>query len=124
MTDATVHNLNGNVPTSAEAKRGCLGLEVRVTMSGVDYIFEGVLEHFIAGEASILLDHSFLKETKVRVEFNGFRFDGEVLFCERKGELYDTHIVIPNVDETGVRAIRDMSLTYPGNCIRRTAEAR
>src|SRR5579871_6178325 len=70
-----------------------LGIAVQLTVPGTQYIFEGIIEHFFGGEASILLDHHFQKETLVRIEFHGFQFDGEVQFSERKGNSYDTHVV-------------------------------
>lgn len=90
-------------PSLSEVRGMSLGLKVRVTMPDAGFVFEGVMQHFVAGEASILLDHRFVKGTPVRVEFQGFQFEGEILFCEPKDDLYDTHIVIADVDETGVR---------------------
>lgn len=87
MTDGTVHNLQRNVPTPAEAKRGCLGLNVEVTMSGADYIFEGVLEHFMAGEASILLDHSFLRRRRFEWSLMGFGLMGKYCSANAKGAI-------------------------------------
>ena len=98
-----LHAIHDAGPSPIEVKEVSLHLKVRVTMPDADFIFEGVMQHFVAGEASILLDHRFVKGTEVRVEFHGFQFEGEVLFCEPKDDLYDMHVIIPDVDETGMR---------------------
>jgi hypothetical protein len=90
-------------PSPSEVKSVSLGLKVRVTTPDTDFSFEGIMQHFVAGESAILLDHHFIKGTQVRVEFNGFSFQGEIMFCEPKDKLYDTHIIIPDVDENGMR---------------------
>ena len=72
-----------------------LGLKVQVVKPGLPGTYEGILEHFIPGEASLLLDHNFPQDTLVRVNIHGFEFDGHVVFCERKGDFFDAHIVIP-----------------------------
>lgn len=92
-----------DVPPVEQTRGAPLGIAVRLTVPGADYTFEGVLEHFFGGEASILLDHRFQKDTHVKVEFRGFQFDGDVLFCERKGDRFDTHVVLADQDETGLR---------------------
>lgn len=103
--DAPLTNLSteADAQSLAETPGAPLGLKIHLAVHGSDYIFEGVMEHFFGNEASILLDHRFQKETRVKVEFHGFQFDGEVLYCQRKGDRFDTHVVLADQDETGVR---------------------
>lgn len=96
-------DVSENIPRPALVAGESLGLQVNVTMPGFEQVFRGVMEHFVCGEASILLDHIFAKGTPVQVEFHGFQFDAEVLYCERKGEQFDTHVVIPDLDKLGMR---------------------
>ena len=90
-------------PTPAETRGAPLGVKIQLRVPGSDYPFEGIIEHFFGGEASILLEHRFQKETRVRIEFDGFHFDGEVLSCQPKGDLFDIHVVLADQDEAGVR---------------------
>ena len=92
-----------DAPPSVETGGAPLGLKIHLRVPGSDYPFAGIIEHFFGGEASILLDHRFQKETHVNIEFAGFHFDGEVLYCQRKGDVFDTHVVLADRDEAGVR---------------------
>ena len=95
--------IDAGSPAPVESRGAPLGLKIHLRVPGSDYAFEGTIEHFFGGEANILLDHRFQKETHVKIEFNGFHFDGEVLNCQRKGEVFDTHVVLADQDEAGVR---------------------
>ena len=89
---------------SNTAGRPKLDLKVGLAIPGDPYVFDGVMEHFDGGEASITVDCIFQKDTQLRVEFHGFHFDGDVVCCERKNDgLYDIHVVMADTDESGVR---------------------
>lgn len=79
-----------------------LGLKVLVTTNNAN-VYEGYLEHFIPAEACVLINHHLKQDTQVRVDVNGFQFEGTVVFCKHKNTVYEAHIVIPDADETGRR---------------------
>lgn len=96
----------GALLQTAEIKRRALGaqsLRVRVEKPGTGFIHEGLIEYVMPGEVSIFLNHRFPRETQLRVNVNGFQFDGTVVFSEPKGHAFETHIVIADTDETGKR---------------------
>jgi hypothetical protein len=80
-----------------------LNLSVEVTPLEQGLRALGVLEHFAAGEVSMMLDRPVLHGAKVRVRFRNAGFLGEVVFCEPKGELYEAHVMIAESDALGMR---------------------
>ena len=83
--------------------QGPLSLKVRVAKPGIQSVHEAVIDRVIPGEVSLFLDHRFPLDTVLRVDINGFHFDGTVAYCAARDGAFETHIVMLDTDATGKR---------------------
>ena len=73
----------------------------------------GVLEDFTPGEAKVNLEGLVSTGTMVEVQIGNCVFSGEVLFCERRGGGFETHVSINDFDESGLRRTPRFPVTLP-----------
>src|SRR6202007_1837854 len=62
----------------------------------------GELEDFTIGEVRLLLEGLVSMGTLVDVHIGNCAFAGEVLFCQRRGTGFETHVCINDLDESGL----------------------
>jgi len=107
----------------ANAVRPRAGLKVRVRTPGLPSWYAGVMEHFIPGEACILVRERFRVDAPICVEVHGFEFTGTVAFCEPKEDMFEIHIVLANVDEEGRRRDARYVVNLPARVYASLADA-
>ncbi len=91
-------------PASAEKSptRG-LQLEARVTAPTWEVGLAAEVQDFAPGEVILLVDDSVAAGTRVTIQINTCSFNGEILFCKRRGGRYEAHVSFDDVDATGLR---------------------
>jgi hypothetical protein len=80
-----------------------LNLTVTVTHPSWGIGMTGELEDFTIGEVRLVLEGLVSMGTLVDVHVGGGTFAGEVLYCQRRGNRFETHISINDFDESGLR---------------------
>jgi len=91
-------------PASAEKPfpRG-LQLEARVTAPTWEVGLAAEVQDFAPGEVILLVDDAVAAGTRVTIQINTCSFNGEILFCKRRGHRYEAHVSFDDVDATGLR---------------------
>lgn len=80
-----------------------IGLDVQVVDFLSGYTVAGVLEGFTTGEVTVAISESIPEHRTVMVQLDSFVFEGETLFCRPKGNGYEAHITIADVEQNGRR---------------------
>jgi len=91
-----------------------LNLAVSVTSPTWEVGMAAVIKEFTPSEAIIVLDGMISPGTVVNVVIDAFGFDGEVLYCERRGDQYEAHVYRNDPDKTGSRRTRRFPVQIPG----------
>jgi len=74
---------------------------------------QAVVEEFTPGEAKLVLEDSISPGTAVRVTIDDSAFVGQILYCEKQGQLYDAHVSIDDGDEAGLRRTPRFPVSLP-----------
>jgi hypothetical protein len=91
-----------------------LNLPASVTNPTWGIGISGVIEDFTPGEAKLALETQISQGTAVTVQIRAFRFDGDILYCEPRGDRYEVHVSINDLDETGLRRTPRFPVNIPG----------
>jgi len=88
-------------------------LPASITNSSWGVGMAGVLVDFTPGEVKLVLEGLVSMGTLVEVHVGGCLFSGEVLFCERREEGFETHVSINDFDESGLRRTPRFPVSLP-----------
>jgi hypothetical protein len=80
-----------------------LRLEAWVTSPTWEVEFGGVLQDFTPGEVTLMLKERIALGMHATIRVGDLCFNGEILSCNPKGKLWETHVSFDDVDETGLR---------------------
>lgn len=78
-------------------------LEAQVKSPTWEVGVPAVIQDFAQGEVTLLLADPITERTPVNVQVNNCSFDGEILFCQTAGSLWEAHVSFDDVDATGLR---------------------
>ena len=67
------------------------------------YRVAGVLEAFTPGEVVVTFGEPLSEQRAVSVHISSFVFEGQILYCQLRGDRYEAHITIDDAGETGLR---------------------
>jgi len=101
MPNTTVAQAGEGVGSAADA--GSLNVSVYVTNPSWGVGMVGVITELALGEAKMMIEGLISLGTVVTFAINDFKFDGHILFCERRGQQYEVHVSIDDSDESGLR---------------------
>src|ERR1700744_4646200 len=80
-----------------------LNLDVRVVDFLSSYTVRGVLEGFTPGEVTISTGEPVDEQRMVTVQLSSFSFEGHTLYCRPRGDRFEVHISVDDVEANGLR---------------------
>lgn len=80
-----------------------LRLEALVKSPTWEVGLPAVIHDFAQGEVILLLADPVSARTTVEVQVNTCSFQGDILYCQPKGSLWEAHISFDDVDASGLR---------------------
>jgi hypothetical protein len=87
----------------AGSPSGRFKLPVSVTNASWGIGMSGVFVDFTPGEVKLVLEGIVSIGTLIDVHISECEFPGEVLYCQRREEGFETHVSINDSDESGLR---------------------
>lgn len=94
-------------------RRFGLNLVAFVTNAAWGAGMSAIVEDFTPGEATLILEGVVSQGTSVKVRIRDFAFEGEILYCEKRGDQYEAHVSIDDLDEMGLRRTPRFPLSFP-----------
>ena len=80
-----------------------LSLYVKIVDLLSDYTVSGTLLGFTPGEVAILVDEPLSEQRDVAVRLDPFSFGGHILYCRPRGNQFEAHVSIDDLQGTGLR---------------------
>jgi hypothetical protein len=102
-----------NIDLPEDTRDWPFGLEVQVVDFLSGYTVSGILERFTPGAVTVVLPEAISELRAVTVRLNSFVFGGETLFCGPKGQQFEAHITIDDVEENGLRRTPRFPVRFP-----------
>jgi len=102
------------IATDGRLRTAGLNLAVSVTSPGWKVGITAVIKDFKPSEAIIAVDSLISPGTAVNVAIDAFAFNGEVLYCERRGARYEAHVYRSDTDKAGSRRTPRFPVQIPG----------
>ncbi|HEX5228417.1 MAG TPA: PilZ domain-containing protein [Bryobacteraceae bacterium] len=99
-----------------------LRLEARVKSPTWEVAISGVIDDFAQGEVILLMADPITERTHVSVQANTSVFAGEILYCQPRGSLWETHVSFDDVDASGLRRTPRFPVRIPARVFSSTNE--